>query len=99
MSPSHQLSAEIIYYTDASVSAQTAQAARPSQFNLLDVAHHPRSSDRLFVWTDADFPEYGALAPAAARRSGQFNTYRGATLVRSYFISAGQAPVVPVSLD
>ena len=99
VSPSHQLSAEIIYYTDANISAQTAQSARPSQFNLLDVAQHPRSHDRLFVWTDADFPEYGALAPAAARRSGQFNTYRGGNLVRSYFISAGQAPVVPVSLD
>jgi 4-amino-4-deoxy-L-arabinose transferase-like glycosyltransferase len=99
VSPSHQLSAEIIYYTDANVLAQTAQGARPSQFNMIDLAGQPRSRDRLFVWTDADYPEYGSLDPAAARRNGQFNTYRGTNLVRSYFISAGAAAVVPTSLN
>lgn len=98
VSPSHQLSAEIMYYTDTQVSAQTALTSRPSQFNLLDVARLPRAKDRLFVWTEADFPEFGAAAPAAIQGS-RFNTYRQGHLIRSYYISAGQSAPVPPSLD
>lgn len=90
VSPSHQLSAEIIYYTDASLPTQTAKSARPSQFNLLDWPEALRGKDGLYVWTDGDFigPQGDYFATASASRVLQI--YRQGKSVRTYHIFAGQ---------
>ncbi|OGB33630.1 MAG: hypothetical protein A3F78_02010 [Burkholderiales bacterium RIFCSPLOWO2_12_FULL_61_40] len=85
ITPSHQLSAEIIYYTGASVLAQPAKTARPSQFNLLHLPYDPWGKGWLHVWTDADGADFGpsSLAPGHHKH---FDVYREGRVVRSYFI-------------
>jgi len=95
ISPSHQLSAEIIYYTGAGVSAQVSRASRPSQFNLLDPPHESPGKDRLYVWTEADFPDLDWARIAASA----FRTYREGQVMRTYHVVSGQAAYVPPSLQ
>lgn len=90
VTPSHQLSAEIIYYSDASVQAQTSRMARPSQFDLWN---GPRASPRregLYVWTDADFIGPNGDYFASPLRSTALRVYRNGKAVRTYHIVSGQ---------
>jgi len=98
ITPSHQLSAEIIYYTDASITAQTARLSRPSQFNLLALPKNPRERDRFYVWTDADYPDLGPAYLVASTHNNKFNTYREGRVVRSYHIISGEPALVPPAL-
>lgn len=99
ITPSHQLSAEIIYYTDAHVSAQTARQSRPSQFNLLALPGSPRGKDPLYVWTDADYPDLDPAYFAASSNNDRFNAYREGRVVRTYHIISGQPALIPPPLQ
>lgn len=88
LAPSHQLSAQIIYYTGGRLPARPEPEARPSQFNLWP-GRLP-GQDGLYVWTDADsagpYQEYfTATAPAQTLR-----VWRKGTAVRTYHLVAGQ---------
>ena len=98
ITPSHQLSAEIIYYTDARVSAQPTKLTRPSQFNLLSLPSRSRANEPLYVWTDADYPDLGRTYLAAPSPDNSFNTYRDGRVVRRYHISSGSSEFVPPAL-
>ena len=90
ISPSHQLGAQIIYYTDGSLSAQTARLSRLSQFDMWHASLTTNGKDGLYVWTPADNvgPD-GRDFPARAV-SQTFNAYREGRVVRSYQIFAGK---------
>lgn len=98
ITPSHQLSAEIIYYTGASIWAQPVKTARPSQFNLLSLPHNPWGKGLLYVWTDADGADLDRSSLAPTHRY-HFDVYREGRVVRSYRIDWGQAAFKPPSLE
>ena len=86
---SHQLGAQIIYYTDANLSAQTTKLARLSQFDVWHASQSTQGKDGLFVWTPADAvgPDGRDFPPRALAQT--FNAYRDGRVVRSYRIFAG----------
>ena len=96
ITPSHQLSAEIIYYTGASLWAQPAKTSRPSQFNLLNLPYDPWDKSLLYVWTDADGADFGPSSLAPTHRN-HFDVYREGRVVRSYQIDWGQTAFNPPS--
>lgn len=53
LAPSHQMAAEIIYYTQGRVPVQTAPDARISQFNLWPQPIEFLGQDGLYVWSEA----------------------------------------------
>lgn len=89
LAPSHQLSAEIIYYTGARLPARPEPEARPSQFNLWP-AMPIQGQQGVYVWTDDDsagpYQEY-FTATASART---LRVWRQGTVVRTYHLVAGQ---------
>ena len=89
VTPSHQLSAEIIYYTGGSVPAQTAARSRPSQFVLWGQSQDPDRTRGFSVWTEADHlgPD-GSYFPSLSS-SRLFQTYRDGRVVRRYHIFEG----------
>ncbi len=89
VTPSHQLSAEIIYYTDTAIQAQTARITRPSQFNLWNLPSDPDGSEGLYVWTATDYIGPHGKDFSASSRSDSLHVYRGANAVRTYYIAAG----------
>lgn len=95
VTPSHQLSAEIIYYTQASVQAQTARMARPSQFNVWQGATASPAQGGLYVWTDADFIGPQGQYFASPLRSKALPIQRNGKTVRRYHIMATEAPLAP----
>lgn len=99
VTPSHQLSAEIMYYTDSKISAQTAKLSRPSQFNMWDSPRSPNAMDGLYVWTNLDLvgPDGGPfLAPRGSRT---LNAYRDGRIVRTYHIISDKKMTVPPLLE
>lgn len=89
VTPSHQLSAEIIYYTNASISARTTPTSRPSQFNLLDDPQGVPLIDPVYVWTSSDFMGHEPKIAALAAGSRILQTYREGRVVRTYHIVSG----------
>lgn len=87
ITPSHQLSAEIIYYTQESVFVQTAQNARPSQFNLWPQPSPDRGDTRVYVWNENHFIGHGA---SFAAQSNAFDVYRSGHAVRRYYTFLGE---------
>lgn len=96
MTPSHQLSAEIIYYTGASLWAQPVKTARPSQFNLISLPYDLWDQGWLHVWTDADGADFGPSSPAPSHRN-HLDVYREGRVVRSYQMDWGQTAFNPSS--
>lgn len=90
LTPSHQLSAEISYYTDARVPAQTDGTARPSQFNLWRWPAGLRGKDGLYVWSDGDAPGPYDQYFASTASANSLPVYRDGKAVRSYRIVAGE---------
>ena len=92
VTPSHQLSAEIIYYTGGSVPARTAARSRPSQFVLWGQSQDPDRKHGFSVWTDADHlgPD-GSYFPALSS-ARLFEAYRDGRVVRRYYIFEGDKP-------
>ncbi len=93
--PSHQLGAEIAYYTNDYVMTNTARATRPSQFNLFAKRGGLPAHDRIYVWTDEDLP--GGLAKHLPKLT-TLQTYRDNFELRTYRIAAGGVGVLPSAL-
>jgi len=96
---SHQLSAEIAYYTDARVLALTDGAARPSQFNLWGWPSAELAGKAgLYVWVEGDAADgEHFLATAGAPL---LHGYRDGRIVRTYHVVAGeQRPALPAAAN
>jgi 4-amino-4-deoxy-L-arabinose transferase-like glycosyltransferase len=95
ITPSHQLSAEIIYYSGETIMAQTARGTRTSQFNYWNWPAGLDAKDALYVWTDGDdndaYRSYFASTPDARALPIE----RDGNVARSYFIVPGQNGVAP----
>lgn len=96
VTPSHQLSAEIIYYTDEKIFVQTDEkVARTSQFNLWPWPDGLKGKDGFYVWAEGDavgpYGEYFTSTAAADTLS----ILRGGIDVRSYHIVPGQHSLIP----
>lgn len=90
VTPSHQLSAEIAYYTGQAITTQTAQASRPSQFNILGLSGDGHGKQPLYIWTDGDFADPAQSYFAVSAPGKRLSTYREANVVRNYYIAAGR---------
>lgn len=95
VTPSHQLSAEIIYYTNSSVVATTARMARPSQFNLWSQYNDLPRGEGLYVWTDSDFIGHNGDYFASPARSDLLNIVRDGNVVRKLHFSSAQPASLP----
>lgn len=87
VTPSHQLGAEIIYYTNESVFVQTAKNARPSQFSLWPQPLPDRGDARVFIWNENHF--IGHLGKHFADRSEALDIKRSGHTVRRYYTFLG----------
>lgn len=95
VTPSHQLSAEIIYYTNASIVAQTDRMARPSEFNLWHWPKELHDKDGFYVWTEGDVVgPYGEYF-ASTTRGDSLDIYRDGKAVRTYHIISGRKSLIP----
>lgn len=96
LAPSHQLAAEIIYYTDEKIFVQTDEkATRLSQFNLWPWPTGLRGKNGFYVWD-----EDGAVGPygkyfASTTGIDTLMIYRGEIPVRTYRIIPGQNSLIP----
>jgi 4-amino-4-deoxy-L-arabinose transferase-like glycosyltransferase len=96
LAPSHQLAAEIIYYTDEKIFVQTDEkATRLSQFQLWPWPTGLKGKNGLYVWD-----EDGAVGPyaeyfAATTGINTLKIYRGGIPVRTYHIVPGQNSLIP----
>jgi len=95
VTPSHQLSAEIIYYTDSHVMANTARMARPSQFNFWSQYNDLPRGEGLYVWTDSDFIGHNGDYFASPARSDLLNIVRDGNVVRKFHFSSAQPASLP----
>ena len=87
VTPSHQLSAQIIYYTQRQVPAYPAAFARPSQFTIWGVPAAAHRSDEIqYVWTEADRNEPHIIDLAAKSNPETFGTLRDGFVVRNYYV-------------
>lgn len=95
ISASHQLGAQIIYYTDGSLFAHTAKLSRLSQFDMWNASQTTNGKDGLFVWSPADNvgPEGRDFPPRTQAQT--FSAYREGRVVRRYLIFAGNLPEAP----
>lgn len=96
VTPSHQLSAEIMYYTDEKIFAQTDEkAARTSQFSLWPWPAGLKGKNGFYVWAEGDqVGPYGEYF-ASATGIDTLTILRGGVPVRSYRIVPGQNSLVP----
>jgi undecaprenyl-diphosphatase len=96
IAPSHQLSAEIIYYTDEKLFVQVDEkVARPSQFNLWPWPDGFKGKNGLYVWTHDDAPgPYGEYFGATSAIN-TLTISRGGVDVRGYSIVAGKGSRIP----
>jgi len=96
VAPSHQLAAEIIYYTDEKIFVQTDEkATRLSQFNLWPWPTELKGKNGFYVWDEG-----GAVGPygeyfASTTGSDTLTILRGGVPVRSYHIIPGQNSLIP----
>ena len=95
ITPSHQLSAQIMYYTDAAIVAHTARMTCPSQFNLWESPSEADRANGLYVWTDADFIGPNGTHFASPSQSHALHVYRDGRPVRTYYIMQGQQGSAP----
>jgi len=96
VTPSHQLSAEIIYYTNEEIFAQADEkAARPSQFNLWHWPNGLKGKNGFYVWAEGDttgpYREYFTSTAGI----DTLTVYRGGIPVRSFRIIPGQHSLIP----
>lgn len=96
LTPSHQLGAEIIYYTEEKIFVQTdKKATRFSQFDLWPLPNELKGENGLYVWD-----EEGAAGPyeqyfSSTSGIDTLKIYREGIAVRSYRIIPGQNSLVP----
>ena len=95
VTPSHQLSAEISYYTDQNTFVQTDEYARPSQFNLLGWPDELQGKDGFYVQeqSEADSSDNKYFSSTTSFKT--LSIFREGVTVRSYSIITGQKSRVP----
>ena len=97
ITPSHQLSAEIRYYTDEKIFSQTdEQAARASQFNLWPWPKALKDKNGFSVWAEGDaVGPYGEYFTSSTG-TDTLTIFRGGIPVRSYRIIPGKISLIPL---
>ncbi len=101
ITPSHQLSAEIAYYSAGRLAVQTEAGARPSQFNYwrwpARVAGPTGVSAAVYVWIEGEAtgPPAGCFAAPTTHR--MLAVRRDGVLIRRYHLVTGrlQPPAAP----
>lgn len=96
IAPSHQLSAEIIYYTDEKMPVLIDEkVARPSQFNLWRWPNGLQGKNGFYVWTYDDAP--GPYGEYFRSNTGidTLSISRGGIAIRSYSIVPGKDSRIP----
>lgn len=96
VAPSHQLCAEIIYYTNEKILVQTDEKmARPSQFSLWHRPSELNGKNGFYVWAEGDpvgpYDKYFTATSAV----DLLIISRGEIPVRSYRIIPGQSSLIP----
>jgi len=86
---SHQLSAEIAYYTDGRTPALTDGAARPSQFNLWGWPSGLAGKVGLYVWVEGDAPGPYVDHFVSTASAPPLHGYRDGRIVRTYHLISG----------
>ena len=87
VTPSHQLSAQIIYYTQRQVSAAPAAFARPSQFTIWGETPAKSSDTQTrYIWTEADRQDPNIIKLAAGSHPDMFSARRDGFVVRNYYL-------------
>jgi len=100
VTPSHQLSAEIAYYTRTHLVVQTDPAARPSQFNLWRRPGALAGKEGLYVWTEGDGAGPCGDYLVSSARALSVHGYRDGAIVRSYHLvpaTRRPAPSLPAN--
>lgn len=96
LAPSHQLAAELAYYTDEKIFVQTDEkATRLSQFNLWPWPSEFKGKNGFYVWDEG-----GTVGPygeyfAATTGIKTLGIYRGGVPVRTYHIVQGKSSLIP----
>jgi hypothetical protein len=95
VTPSHQLSAEVMYYSQGSLLARTARITRPSQFNLWDWTNDLDGAQGQYLWSVEDYigPDGPSFASPAV--SLPIAVHRGRHIVRRYFLMPGHPGQTP----
>lgn len=94
ITPSHQLSAEIMYYTQGDLPARTARMTRPSQFNLWPWTQPMQGTEGLYLWSEDDFINDGEGRFSAPDVSRAIPIHRDGRVVRIYHLIPGTAHTV-----
>jgi undecaprenyl-diphosphatase len=96
VAPSHQLGAEIAYYTNEKLLVQTDEnAARPSQFNFWPFPYRLKGNNGFYVWAEADTPgPYGEYF-SATTGIDTLTIYRGGVAVLNFKFIRGQNSLIP----
>jgi len=95
ITPSHQLSAEIMYYTQDALPARTARITRPSQFNLWPWTAPMQGTEGLYVWSVDDFIGDTEGRFSAPNVSRTIPVHRDGRVVRTYHVIPGTPTTVP----
>jgi undecaprenyl-diphosphatase len=95
VTPSHQLSAEVMYYSGGNLPARTARMTRPSQFNLWDWTQDMQGTDGLYLWSDGDFIGHEGARFAAPSVSTAIDVHRDGKPIRRYHLIPGGATQTP----
>lgn len=89
VTPSHQLSAAIFYYTQGQLPVFTAPYARPSAFNYWRPSSEIDRREGIYIWVDGDLPGPYADYFSSPRQPQLLTVYRDLGRVRSYQIISG----------
>lgn len=95
VTPSHQLSAEVMYYSGGNLPARTARMTRPSQFNLWSWTQGMQGTDGLYLWSDGDFIGNDGDYFASPSVSTAIDVHRDGKTIRRYHLIPGSATQVP----
>jgi len=90
LTPSHQLSAEIAYYSRGRLPVQTVHTARPSQFNYWSWPADAAGRTAVYVWIEGEAagPPPGYFAGPTAHRT--LTVRRDGTAIRRYHLVTGE---------
>ncbi len=95
VTPSHQLSALIMYYAQGRLTAQTSTITRPSQFNYWDWSLRLPTDRALYIWTQADSIWDDDKRFASSEQCQPFEVFRNDRWLRTFYIYRGE-PGLPV---
>lgn len=97
LTSSHQLSAEIAYYTNGRLITLTDRTARPSQFNLWGWPSELAGTEGLYVWVEGDAAGPPRNYFVSDARASALHGYREGRIVRTYHLVPGGQSLAPHS--